>query len=128
MTINQTYSPNFGRLYSSATSVKAKEALTDCLDIVKARKKMIGKLDEMDYDVLVNMRDNASWNNKTPIAFAVEVCKKINPFSNKNYSELMQLNENYAATKAFLKDNEITKALNAFLDEIEQSLNLRNAG
>lgn len=127
MTINQINSPSFGKLYSSSTSVKAKEALNECFELVKARKKMIGKLDEMDYDVLVNMRDNAGWNNKTPIAFAVEVCKKINPFSNKNYSELFQLNENYAATKAFLKDNEITKALNAFLDEIEKSLKLINA-
>ncbi len=124
---NQINSPSFGKLYSSSTSVKAKEALTDCLDIVKARKKMIGQLDAMDYDVLVNMRDNAGWNNKTPISFAIEVCKKINPFSNKNYSELMPLNENYSATKAFLKDSNITKALSSFLDEIEQSIKFKLA-
>ncbi len=128
MTINQINSPSFGQLYSSSTSVKAKEALNECFEIVKARKKMIGELDEMNYDVLVSMRDNTAWNNKTPISFAVEICKKINPFSNKNYSELMQLNENYAATKAFLKDNEIIKALNTFLDEIEKSLKLKNVG
>lgn len=120
--VNQINTPSFGRLYVGSTSKIANEALSKYVDVVKNQKSLISKLDKMDYDVFVLMREQAHNTIGAKKIFRIEVRKKLMPPFNEDLTDLLRLKNNEMATRAFVLGPSLKNDMQQYLTKIKNAI------